>query len=251
LYPDPHHLGRYAYGFHLLQWSSSVHEHDWHNMPISDVSIGMRRLAILEAKLLKESNGYMPVSDENKHLYGYVSIIKNYGSAAGASLTHGHQQVAFSNIMPQRTYNNQRFYQRHHLTFNQYLLRENPASLTVAEIGSTRIIVPYFMRRPYNLLVVPHTEAEHLHELSPKALLELEVSIQRTMQVYHGLLESLNRDVSFNMVIHTGPDSQLYVEFFPMVQAMGGFERIGMWICQLTAQKAADQLRALFEVKIE
>jgi hypothetical protein len=50
------------------------------------------------------------------------------------------------------------------------------------------------------------------------------------------------------MAIHTGPDSQLYVEFFPMIQAMGGFERIGMWICQLSAHKAADQLRALFEV---
>ncbi|MGD8914119.1 MAG: hypothetical protein PVI97_12350 [Candidatus Thiodiazotropha sp.] len=250
LYPDPHHHGRYAYGFHLLQWSSSVHEHDWHNMPSSDVSICMRRLADLEEKLLKESSGYMPVSDENKHLYGYVSIIKNYGSAAGASLTHGHQQVAFSNIMPQRTYNNQRFYQRHHITLSQFLLRENPASLTVAEIGSTRIIVPYFMRRPFNLLVVPQTAAEHLHEISPKAFQELEVAIQKTMQVYHSLLQSLNREVSFNMAIHTGPDSQLYVEFFPIVQAMGGFERIGMWICQLSAQKAADQLRDLFEAKI-
>jgi galactose-1-phosphate uridylyltransferase len=249
LYPDPHHIGRYAYGFHLLQWSSSVHENDWHNMPISDVSIGMRRLANLEEKLLKQSSGYMPVSDQNKHLYGYVSIIKNYGSAAGASLTHGHQQIAFSNIMPQRTYNNQRFYQRHHISFSQFLLRENPASLTVAEIGSTRIIVPYFMRRPFNLLIVPRAEAEHLHELSPEELQELEVAIQKTMQVYHSLLESLNIEVSFNMAIHTGPDSQLYVEFFPMVQAMGGFERIGMWICQLSVQKAADQLRGLFEQK--
>jgi hypothetical protein len=31
---------------------------------------------------------------------------------------------------------------------------------------------------------------------------------------------------------------------------MGGFERIGMWICQLSAHKAADQLRALFEENI-
>jgi galactose-1-phosphate uridylyltransferase len=249
LYPDPQHIGRYAYGFHLLQWSSSVHDHDWHNMPIADVSIGLRQLANLEEKLLKESSGYMPVSDENKHLFGYVSIIKNYGSAAGASLTHGHQQIAFSNIMPQRTYNNQRFFQRHQLSFSQFLLRENPASLTVAEIGSTRIIVPYFMRRPFNLLIVPQAAAEHLHEMSSKEMQELEVAIQKTMQVYHSLLQSLNREVSFNMAIHTGPESQLYVEFFPMVQAMGGFERIGMWICQLSAQKAADQLSALFEVK--
>ena len=248
LYPDPHHIGRYAYGVHLLQWSSSVHDHDWHNMPIADVSIGMRRLANLEEKLLKQSSGYMPVSDQNKHLYGYVSIIKNYGSAAGASLTHGHQQIAFSNIMPQRTYNNQRFYQRHNINFSQFLLRENPASLTVAEIGNTRIIVPYFMRRPFNLLIVPQTAAEHLHEMSPKDSQELDVAIQKTMQVYHCLLESLNKEVSFNMAIHTGPDSQLYVEFFPMVQAMGGFERIGMWICQLSAQKAADQLKVLYEI---
>jgi galactose-1-phosphate uridylyltransferase len=102
------------------------------------------------------------------------------------------------------------------------------------------------MRRPFNLLIIPQTSAEHLHELSQKEFQELEVAIQKTMQAYHSLLESLNREVSFNMVIHTGPESQLYVEFFPIVQAMGGFERIGMWICQLSAQKAADQLKALF-----
>jgi galactose-1-phosphate uridylyltransferase len=216
-------------------------------MPISDVSMGMRRLAYLEEKLLKGASGYMPVSDQKKQLNGYVSIIKNYGSAAGASLTHGHQQIAFSNIMPQRTYNNHRFYQRHHITFSQFLLGENPASLTVAEIGSIRILVPYFMLRPYNLLIVPQAAAEHLHELSQQEFQELDMAIQKTMQVYHSLLESLNKEVSFNMVIHTGPDSQVYIEFFPIVQAMGGFERIGMWVCQLSAQKAADQLRVLFD----
>jgi len=34
LYPDPYHHGRSSYGMHLLQWTSSIHDRDWHNMAI-------------------------------------------------------------------------------------------------------------------------------------------------------------------------------------------------------------------------
>lgn len=246
LYPDPEHMGRYAYGFHLLQWSSSIHRLDWHNMPFKDVMTCVKRLATLEEKLLKEAQEYMPFSDTHKGLHGYVSIIKNYGASAGASLTHGHQQIAYSNIMPQRTFNNQQFFIRHKETFSRYLLRENPKDLTITRIGSTRIIIPYFMRRPFNLLILPETKAERLHELSESTLTDIVTAIQKTMQAYHALLKAMNREVSYNMAIHTGPDSQIYIEFFPMVQIMGGYERIGMWICQLSAASAAAQLRNFY-----
>jgi hypothetical protein len=41
-----------ASGLHLLQWSSSLHEKDWHNMPQRDRVVVMKRLAALEETLL-------------------------------------------------------------------------------------------------------------------------------------------------------------------------------------------------------
>lgn len=240
---DPKHHGRDAYGFHLLQWTSSIHDRDWHNLPFNDVLICMQRLSQLEKKLLLESAGYMPKNSEENSKHGYVSVIKYYGAAAGASLTHGHQQIAFSNIMPQRMFNNARFFDRHQKTFSEYLWQENPDSLTVSEIGTARIVVPYFMRRPFNVLVILDTQSEYLHELSEQRLEDLTRAMQRVVKTFHKLLPDLGRDISYNMALHTGPDNHVYAEFFPMIQTTGGFERIGLWICQLSAEHAAAQLR--------
>jgi len=250
LNPDPGHAGRIAYGFHLLQWTSSIHEHDWHNIPLNDVFTTMTRLMHLEEKVLLHSGGYMPLSSEEHNIHGYVSIIKNYGAAAGASLTHGHQQIAFSNIMPQRTFNNFRFYERHKITFNEYLQRDNPASLTIGQEGCAKVIVPYFMRRPFNVIVLPETKAQHLHQLAASELLDITKAMQRVIKTLHSLMPLLDKPVSFNMAIHTGPGSQLYVEFFPVIQATGGFEQIGLWICQLSADHAAGQFRELYEQQV-
>ena len=59
---------------------------------------------------------------KSKPTYGYVSIIKNYGKAAGGSLAHGHQQIVSSNIMPKQFFNNWSFQERH--SFHKFLLQE-------------------------------------------------------------------------------------------------------------------------------
>ncbi|MBW2735022.1 MAG: hypothetical protein JRH20_21790 [Deltaproteobacteria bacterium] len=40
--------GEPAYGMHFVQWSSSIHHHDWHNMPEDDCEVLVRRLAAME-----------------------------------------------------------------------------------------------------------------------------------------------------------------------------------------------------------
>jgi hypothetical protein len=40
-------------GMHFLQWTSSLHDKDWHNMPLSDGAVVMNRLAALEKKLVE------------------------------------------------------------------------------------------------------------------------------------------------------------------------------------------------------
>jgi len=47
---------RFARGLHFLQWTSSLHNNKWANMPDDDCFIVMKRLAALERKLLKKNN---------------------------------------------------------------------------------------------------------------------------------------------------------------------------------------------------
>ena len=94
-----------AYGLHFLQWTSSYHDRDWHNMPLADAIIAMERLAALEKKLLEGSSELQatgPIDPNGPSEKYFVSIYKNYGYLVGGSLVHGHQQIAFTNVLPRR-----------------------------------------------------------------------------------------------------------------------------------------------------
>ena len=248
LYPDPMHRGRVSYGLHFLQWTSSQHDQDWHTLSLEDGLIVLQRLAALEQKLLYESEGLMPPSEmppQRKPTHGFVSIIKNYGQLAGGSLAHGHQQIGYSNIMPSRCYNNWRFSQRHQGDcFSHYLLGENPAELTVRDYGAAVLDVPYFMRRPYDmLLVVKDTNRQYLHELTDAEMRAITQGIQDAMRALLRIMPLLGREPAFNLTVNNGPGAGLYLEFLAHTQEMGGFEQLGLWVCQESTTNAAAYLR--------
>lgn len=244
MYPDPLHHGRVAYGMHLLQWTSSIHDRDWHNMAVADLAIVLSRLAHLEKCLVKGAHGYMPLIDQRSDSFGSFSVIKNWGADAGASLSHGHQQIAFSNIMPQRAFSNWSFYRRHKRTFSQYLLAENPEELSVAEWERWRLIVPYFMQRPLSMMLLYKGEGvRHLFQLDKRELVVLGEAMQLAIRALQILIPTYYRPAAFNFAIHNGPDSDVYVEFFPVTQTLGGFERLGMWVCQERPIVSAAKLR--------
>jgi len=247
LYPDPTHTGRRSYGFHFLQWTSSQHHQDWHTLSLDDGFIVLQRLAALEHKLLYESEGLMPPSETpppRKPTHGFVSMIKNHGQLAGGSLAHGHQQIGYSNIMPRRFYNNWCFSQRHQEYFSDYLLRENPAELTIWDYGAVILIVPYFMRRPYDMiLLVKDHHRQYLHELTTIELREVTQGIQDAIRALLQIMPLLGREPAFNMTVNNGPGAGLYLEFLAHTQEIGGFEQLGLWVCQESALNAALYLR--------
>ncbi len=161
-------------GMHFLQWTSSYFDRDWYNMPQSDRTIAFKRLAALEKKLLLDDSAGYPVSgatSDGRATHGYLLIIKNYGRLVGGSLAHGHQQIVYGNLKPRHFECNERFERQHGETFAAYMLRENPAELTVKDYGPAVLMVPYFMRRPYHmLLVVKDHRKRHLCECSEEEL---------------------------------------------------------------------------------
>lgn len=260
LYPDPFHHGRSSYGMHLLQWTSSIHDRDWHNMPLADCLICFDRLAVLEHKLLTDSEGFMPASDRVLHklphrageveiaaeskTFGYVSIIKNFGHAAGASLSHGHQQIGFSNIMPQRYFNNFSFLQRNGQTFSAYMLRENPQRLMVRDFGHAVLIVPYFMKRPLNMLVLVKDQSkQYIHQLTPDERRDTVMAMVAAIQAIITLMQQMGKAPAYNININNGPGAGVYLELLASTQLTGGFEHIGLWVCQANPNEVAAQLR--------
>jgi galactose-1-phosphate uridylyltransferase len=236
-----------AYGLHLLQWTSSYHDKDWQNMPLSDRVVVMERLAVLEQKLLSGSAGLMPIAEPwngEKKAHGFVSIIKNYGNLVGGSLAHGHQQIAFSNIMPRKFQNNLDFLKQRGEYFTEFLKRENGAELVVKDYGEAVLLVPYFMRRPYDmLLVVKDVKKQYLYELSSTELAALAEGWHDAIGAILEIMPLIGKETAYNVTVNNGPGAGLYIEFLPYTQETGGFEKVGLWICQNSPHHAATHLR--------
>ena len=240
-----------SFGLHFLQWTSSLHNIDWHNISQSDGVIVLKRLAALEKKLLLDSKGYMPVSESevpDKITYGYVSIIKNFGKIAGGSLAHGHQQIVASNIMPKQIFNNWNFYMNNQENFTKFLLSMNPEELIVKEYRDAILLVPYFMRRPYDMfLILKDTSKKFLHELNEEELETISLAWGEATRAILKILKHSNKEEAYNVTINNGPGAGLYFEFLPFTQLIGGYEKIGLWVCQESPAKAADVLRNFIE----
>lgn len=241
------HQGMLAYGLHFLQWTSSYHDKDWHNMPLADRVIVLERLAALEKKLLLESEEIMPATEPwmaASPSHGFVSIIKNYGKPVGGSLAHGHQQIAFSNVMPHRIYNNLAFLEQHGEVFSKFMLRENPAHLLVRDYGEAILIVPYFMRRPYDMMIlIKDTEKQYLSELTRAEKTAVAKALHDGMRAIMEIMPLIDKETAFNLTVNNGPGAGLYFEFLPYTQELGGFEKLGLWVCHDTPENVVNHLR--------
>ena len=230
-----HTEGEAVGGYHFLQWTSSYHERDWQNMPQGDRVIVLRRLAALEKKLL---------TGEDK----YVSIIKNYGHLVGGSLAHGHQQIGVSNIMPNRIRQDELFREENGETFAAYMLRENPQSLIIKDYGPAVLLTPYFMRRPFDMqLVVKDSQKSHLFQLEEAELAAVADGWQDAIRIMLTVMPEIGKEIAYNVTTHNGPGTGLYFEFLPYTQEMGGFEHLGLYLCQGNPQTCANHAREILE----
>jgi galactose-1-phosphate uridylyltransferase len=236
-----------ARGLHFLQWTSSLHDKDWHNMPAGDRLIVMERLAALEDKLVRESAALlsaheMPAGED--HGNGSVLITKNYGRLVGGSLIHGHQQIALSSVRPRRFDDNVSFERSRGETFSAYLQRENPRNLTIKDYGPAVLLAPYFMRRPYDMmLLLKDTSRRYLHHLDEAELRAVADGWRDAILVMRAIMPSIDRETAYNILTNSGPGAGLYFEFQPYTQEFGGFEQLGLLICQAEPASVAERVR--------
>ncbi len=233
-----------ASGVHLLQWTSSEHDKDWHNMPLADRVVVMERLAALERTLLAGAEQLEPSGRAG--LAPAVVIIKNYGHLVGGSLVHGHQQIALSNLMPRHFQDNARFEDQCGEAFSEYMLRETPQSLVIADYGPAVLLVPAFMRRPYAMMLfVKRSRRRYLHELAEEELEAVAKGWHDGIRAIREVMPAIGRDIAYNVITNNGPGAGLYFEFLPYTQEIGGVEHLGLFVCQELPERAAATLRQI------
>jgi len=228
-------------GLHFLQWTSSFQDVDFHNMPIKDSVIVMNRLSKLEEVLLNRK-----LSDTNSDKKeGYVTIIKNCGDLVGGSIAHGHQQIALSTIVPRRVRDLVNFQESYGKLFAQHMLEVTPKDLIIRDYGEAVLLVPYFMRRPYDMMLfLKNTSRRHLFELNQKEIKAVSRGWRDGIILMRTMLRALNKEIAYNIVTCNGQGSGLSFDFLPYTQEMGGFEHAGIFVCQGSVIECAKHLKA-------
>jgi hypothetical protein len=124
------------------------------------------------------------------------------------------------------------------------MLSENPEELKVYDYGEAVLLVPYFMKRPYNMmLIIKDVGKQYLCELTEAELTAAAEGIHDAVVSILDIMPKMGKETAYNMVVHNGPGAGLYFEFLPYTQETGGFEHLGLWVCQGKAEDVVNVLR--------
>jgi UDPglucose--hexose-1-phosphate uridylyltransferase len=164
---------------------------------------------------------------------GNVLIFKNHGPAAGASLRHLHSQIVGTPFVPPRMAREIAGFAR-----DECPLCTLPGVM-IEETDSFAWIAPHASALPYQSWIVPRVHAPEFVPLT--GVTELATLLGRASRAATSVCQSFNW---IFMNFAASPRAHWYVEIFPRIANLAGFELgSGSAINIVDPEKAADALR--------
>lgn len=175
--------------------------------------------------------------------FRYVSVFKNHGSMAGATLDHTHSQIIATDTVPPEVATD-----RDALTQYQYIhktsvlcdvIRHEMTENRRVVIPSrhTTTICPYASQFPLEAWIIPHRQCHSITDLSPDEMYSVADHLK-------GVTVALgSSDIDFNYhLMENAPDAfnHFYIKVTPRLAPYGGFElNTGMHINPVSPEYAS------------
>jgi UDPglucose--hexose-1-phosphate uridylyltransferase len=178
----------------------------------------------------------------SKGLVKYVSIFKNWGREAGASLSHSHSQLVTLPILPPLIKRElDAISHASRCPFCNIVAEEKESCRLIEENENWILIAPFYSQAPYETWILPKRHFANLgamHEAEGKNLAAL---LKRAL----GSMRSVLNDPSYNCMIFQIPFGyHLNIRIQPAISKIAGFERgTGMYINSIAPEQAARELR--------
>ena len=164
----------------------------------------------------------------------YISVFKNVGSDAGASLQHSHSQLIASNIMPSAVRSVVERMQQHHASTGCCLQCDlirgelKAKQRVVAQTDSLIAYCPHASRMPMLVRITTKSHAGRFEDLSLESSNEAARLTRRVIR----WLEKLRPGTAYNFLLHTRPPGAAgdedgfhwSIEIFPRMTKLAGFE---------------------------
>ena len=181
----------------------------------------------------------------------YVSIFRNHGLEAGASLSHAHSQIVATPSIPKIVKDeleaSANFWKRNEkCAFCNILEKEHKGPRFIMENSSFAAFTPYASINPLEFWIMPKKHETTLLEMS-------ENEIKPFAEVLKACLNSLKRlenEPPYNFCFHLAINKDAkdhyhwHLEVYPRLAIWAGFEKsTGMYINTVTPEAAAESLK--------
>lgn len=197
--------------------------------------------------------------------YPWVQVFENKGAAMGCSNPHPHGQVWANSFLPNEVAREDKLQREYYLNQHSpmlldYVQRElADGSRTVVETEHWLAVVPYWAAWPFETLLLPKTPVLRITDLTADQRLDLALALKKLTSRYDNLFQC---SFPYSMGWHGAPFNgeenrhwQLHAHFYPPLlrsatvrKFMVGYEMLAETQRDLTAEQAAERLRAVSDV---
>jgi UDPglucose--hexose-1-phosphate uridylyltransferase len=228
-----------AFGHHEILIESPRHDEHPSVAPVSQL------IHLLNAYLDRLKD--LSVKDYVK----YVSIFRNHGLDAGASLSHAHSQVIATPIVPtivaEELKASKEFWKKNkECVFCNILKKEKAGPRFIWENTSFTVFAPWASVNPFEFWIFPKKHQSTLLDIRQKETQDL----AKCFRACFGGLRSLLSDPSYNFGFHMTPNKEAndyyhwHIEVYPRLAIWAGFEKsTGMFINTMTPEDAASSMK--------
>lgn len=231
--------------------------HPRHDLTLAEMSSEQRRVVI---------DAWADQCEELGRSYAWVQLFENKGALMGASSPHPHGQIWATDYLPDEPAVEDTM-QRSYLAENSRSLLRDYVALE-RELGDRVVVagehftavVPYWATWPFETLVVPHRQVARITELTDAERDGLAALLGKLLARYDNLFQA---PFAYSMGWHGAPWSagnsgehwQLHGHFYPPLlrsatvrKFMVGFEMLAEAQRDITAERAAERLRAVSDI---
>ena len=185
----------------------------------------------------------------------YVSIFRNHGSDAGASLSHAHTQIMATPILPRIVKEEldkcvDFWNETGRCVFCDIIEKERGSSRLIWENESFLVFAPWASVHPFEFWIFPKRHQSTILEMDSKEIRELAVIFRASF----GGLKRLLGDPSYNFGFHMIPHKSFHwhLEVYPRLTVWAGFEKsTGMFINVVSPEEAASNLKEAINKEFE
>jgi UDPglucose--hexose-1-phosphate uridylyltransferase len=183
----------------------------------------------------------------------YVSIFRNHGLEAGASLSHAHSQIIATPFIPKIAEDelkaSKKFWEQNgKCIFCDILEKEREGPRLILENSKFIVFAPYASVNPIEFWILPKEHEATLLDLS-----QTEVkTFAETLKACLNGLKQLANDPPYNYGFHLAVNENergyyhWHLEVYPKLAIWAGFEKsTGIYINTVTPEVAAESLRKI------